>query len=219
VSPIRVLVADDHSVVREGIRHVLEAGGDFEVVAEAADGEEAIELARRHRPDVVLLDISMPRLTGLQAVGPLRRELPGSRILILSVHDDAQYVLECVRSGAHGYLRKDTSPAELRSALKAVHSGGEWYSPDVARRLSEAIRNQPEAAPAPAAALAELTPREREVLERVARGLTNKETAGELGISTRTVEAHRDSITRKLGVRTTAGLTRLAIEAGLVRDS
>lgn len=216
MSPIRVLVADDHSVVREGIRHVLESSGDFEVVAEAADGQEALDLARLHAPDVVLLDISMPRLTGLGAVPALRRDVPGARILILSVHDDAQYVLESVRAGAHGYLRKDTSPAELRSALKAVHDGGEWYSPQVARQLSEAIRTGKEQPPA--SALAELTPRELEVLGRVARGLTNKETALELGISTRTVEAHRDSLTRKLGVRTTAGLTRLAIEAGLITD-
>lgn len=216
MSPIRVLVADDHSVVREGIRHVLESTGDFEVVAEAADGQEALDLARLHAPDVILLDISMPRLTGLGAVPALRRDVPGTRILILSVHDDAQYVLESVRAGAHGYLRKDTSPAELRSALKAVHEGGEWYSPQVARQLSEAIRAGKEQPPA--SALAELTPRELEVLGRVARGLTNKETAVELGISTRTVEAHRDSLTRKLGVRTTAGLTRLAIEAGLITD-
>lgn len=212
---IRVLVADDHSVVREGIRHVLAGAPGFAMVAEAATGEEALALAQRHRPDVVVLDISMPGGSGLQVVGQLRELVPQARILILSVHDDTEYVVESVRAGAHGYLRKDTTPAELRQAIRAIHEGGAFFSPQVARHLTAAIREHP----APAAGLEALTARERDVLVRIARGLTNKETAAELGISSRTAEAHRDSLMKKLGIRTVAGLTRFAIEQGMMKDT
>ncbi|MDP3774034.1 MAG: response regulator transcription factor [Gemmatimonadales bacterium] len=213
---IRVLVADDHSVVREGIRTVLAGAPGFVMVAEAATGDEALALAEVHRPDVVVLDISMPGGSGLRVVGRLRERVPEARVLILSVHDDTEYVVESVRAGAHGYLRKDTTPAELREAIRAVHEGGAFFSPQVARHLTAAIREQP--APAAGALLEALTAREREVLTRIARGLTNKETAAELGISTRTAEAHRDSLMKKLGIRTVAGLTRFAIEQGMLND-
>ncbi len=213
---IRVLVVDDHSVVREGIRTVLAGAPGFLMVAEAATAEQAVAEAQAHQPDVVVLDISMPGGSGLGVVGTLRQVAPKARILILSVHDDTEYVVESVRAGAHGYLRKDTSPGELRDAIRAVHEGGAFFSPQVARHLTAAIREQP--VPAPGAGLEALTGRERDVLVRVARGLTNKETAAELGISTRTAEAHRDSLMRKIGIRTVAGLTRFAIEQGLMKD-
>ncbi len=188
------------------------------MVGEAGSAAEALALAVSNQPDVVVLDISMPGGSGLQVVGQLRKRVPKARILILSIHDNTEYVLESVRAGAHGYLRKDTGPAELRQAIRAVHAGDSFFSPPVARHLTAAIRDQ--GVPArPASAnpgLDLLTGREREVLERVVRGLTNKESAAELGISTRTVEAHRDSLMRKLGIHTVAGLTRFAIEAGLV---
>jgi DNA-binding NarL/FixJ family response regulator len=220
-APIRVLIVDDHAVVREGLRSVLVAEPGFVVVAEADGAEAAIAIARRDGPDVVLLDITMPGGSGLDAVRLLLAASPGSRILLLSVHDRAEYVVRGVRSGAHGYLRKDTSPAELRAAVRAVHGGGEYFSPVVAGRLGAALRgDEPEAAavagPARDRSVAVLTARERGVLAGVARGLLNKQLAAELGISVRTVEAHRENITRKLGVRSTAVLTRLAIEAGLV---
>jgi DNA-binding NarL/FixJ family response regulator len=211
---IRVLVVDDHTVVREGIRSVLAGAPGFDMVAEAATGEEAVAQAEAHQPDVILLDISMPGGSGLGVVGTLRERAPQARILILSVHDDTEYVVESVRAGAHGYLRKDTTPGELRQAIRAVHEGGAFFSPQVARHLTAAIREQP--APSTGASLETLTAREREVLVRVARGLTNKETAAELGISTRTAEAHRDSLMKKLGIRTVAGLTRYAIEQELM---
>jgi DNA-binding NarL/FixJ family response regulator len=215
---IRVLVVDDHSVVREGIRHVLAGAPGFEVVGEAASGSEALDLVERQRPDVVVLDISMPGDSGLRVVGEIHRRAPTARILMLSIHDRTEYVLESVRAGAHGYLRKDTTPAELRHAIRAVHEGGEFFSPVVAAQLTAAIRgDEPAEASVPASSPVEsLTAREREVLVRIARGLTNKETAAELGISVRTVEAHRDSLMRKIGVHTVAGLTRLAMEAGLL---
>jgi DNA-binding NarL/FixJ family response regulator len=216
---IRVLIVDDHAVVREGIRHVLVSEPGFAVVAEAASADEAVACARREAPDVVLLDITMPGRSGLDAVGPLLIASPRSRILLLSVHDHAEYVLRGVKAGAHGYLRKDTSPAELRAAVRAVHGGGESFSPAVAGRLSAALRGDAPDAPGGAArgrTIAVLTARECDVLVGVARGLLNKEIGAELGISVRTVEAHRDNVMRKLGVRSAAALTRLAVDAGLV---
>lgn len=217
MSDIRVLVVDDHSVVREGIRSVLAAAPGFAVVGEAASADEALLLAAQLRPDVILLDISLPGTSGLQVVERLRHDVPASRILILSVHDRTEYVLESVRAGAHGYLRKDTTPAELRSALQAVHEGHNYFSPQVARHLTAAIRGE-STAPADGPALELLTAREKEVLRLIAQGLTNKEAAAQLGISTRTVEAHRVSLMRKLGIRTVAGLTKLAIESGLMKE-
>lgn len=221
MTPIRVLLVDDHGIVREGLRQVLLADGDFDVVGEAANGVQALAIAARVRPDVVLLDLTMPGDSGLVVAQKLRQEVPDSRVLILSVHDDAEYVLESVRAGAHGYLRKDTTPADLRAAIRAVYSGDAYFSPAVAKRLTEVLRSESSVpAPAPAvvpASLDMLTNREREVLAAVARGLLNKEIAGQLGISVRTVEAHRDSLVRKLGIRSAAGLTRFAMEQGLLK--
>lgn len=216
-APLRVLVVDDHSVVREGLRRVLEegSGGDLRVVAEAANGAEAIEHAAREKPDVVLLDLTMPGPggSGLAVVRTLRERTPEARVLILSVHDDREYVLESVRAGAHGYLRKDSSPAEIRQAIHAVCGGDSYFSPTVARHLVAAVQG---GAPPPAGSLAALTARERDVLVGVARGRTNRETAAELGISVRTVETHRDSLMRKLGIHTVAELTRFALEHHLI---
>lgn len=219
-APIRVLIVDDHAVVRAGIRAVLVAEPDFVVVAEAGRADDAVTVARQVHPDVVLLDITMPGRSGLDAVTLILEASPATRVLLLSVHDHAEYVVRGVRSGAHGYLRKDTAPADLRAAVRAVHGGGEFFSPVVAGRLGAALRGEasappPGAPPARDRSVAVLTARERDVLGWVARGLLNKQIAGELGISVRTVEAHRENITRKLGVRSVAALTRLAIEAGL----
>lgn len=221
MTAIRVVLVDDHDIVREGLRQVLQSDGGFDVVGEARDAREAVEVAARERPDVVLLDITLPGGSGLVVLPRLRAELPGTRVLILSVHDDAEYVLESVRAGAHGYLRKDTTPADLRAAVRAVHGGDAWFSPVVAKRLAELVRTDVQAVPAAAPVapgLEVLTNREREVLAQVARGLLNKEIAVQLGISVRTVEAHRDSLVRKLGIRSAAGLTRFAMESGLLED-
>ncbi len=208
---IRVALVDDHAIVRAGLRLVLEADSGFEVVGEAGTAAAAITLVRELRPDVVLLDINLPDESGLKVAEAIRQ--PGVRLLMLSVHDDREIVRESVRIGAHGYLRKDTTPADLRAAIRAVHAGDAWFSPSVARTLAEAIRDQPAAVPE---SLERLTEREREVLVRIARGLSNKEIAGELGISVRTVESHRDSLMRKTGMKNVAALTRLAIEAGML---
>lgn len=209
-TPIRVLIADDHSVVRTGIRHILEGEPGFHVVAEATNGAEALALSLEHRPDVVLLDISMPGGSGLQVAVALRERSPATRVLMLSMYDQAEYVLESVRAGAHGYLLKDTAASELRQAVRAVRNGQSYFSPSVASRLTAAVRGEDRGV------LEQLTMREREVLIGIASGRTNREIAGALGISHRTVETHRESLMRKLDIRTVAGLTKLALEEGLI---
>jgi DNA-binding NarL/FixJ family response regulator len=209
---IRVLVADDHMIVRTGIRHVVESEPDLEVVGEAASGAEALSLASTLRPDVVVLDISMPDRSGLEVAARLRGDKAGPRVLILSMHDNPEYVLESVRAGAHGYLLKDTAGTELRNAIRAVCRGESYFSPPVASQLTAAVRSEQENSHA----VDQLTSREREVLLGVVQGRTNKQIATDLGISHRTVETHRESLMRKLQIRSVAELTRFAIEAGLM---
>ena len=170
---IRVLIADDHAVVREGVRHVLGGEHGFSVVGEAANGDEAVRLAESLTPDVVVLDLSMPGTSGLDAARRIRAGTPGSRILVLSIHDHAEYVQQSARAGAQGYLRKDSSPAQLRDAIRAVHSGASVFSDSVAAE--------------PDARMSLLTPRERSVLGAIASGRTSKEIATVLSISVRTV--------------------------------
>jgi DNA-binding NarL/FixJ family response regulator len=213
--PIRVLVADDHAIVRTGIRHVLESEPGFVVVGEASTGAEALDLASSLHPDVAVLDISLPGTSGLRVAAELRERAPETQVLILSMHDNTEYVLESLRAGVHGYLLKDTAATELRGAIRAVRRGESFFSPPIAGRLSAVVRGDPAGS---SSALMQLTARERQVLIGVAEGHTNREIAKQLGISPRTVESHRENLMKKLGVRTVAGLTRLALEAGLVRD-
>ena len=213
---IRVLVADDHAIVRTGIRHVLETAPGFSVVGEAATGTEALALALELMPDVAVLDISMPGVSGLETAAALRQRLPDTRVLVLSMHDNTEYVLESLRAGVHGYILKDSAAAELSGAIRAVCRGESFFSPPIAKRLGAVVRG--EIGREPAGALAQLTARERQVLVGVAKGQTNKEIAQALGISHRTVESHRESLMRKLEVYTVAGLTKLALEQGLLTD-
>ena len=213
---ISIVIADDHAVVREGLRHVLSEAHGFRVVGEASSAAEAIRLAEELQPDVLVLDISMPDGSGLSAIEEIRRVAPSVRVLMLSVYDQHEYVLESVKAGAHGYLRKDTTPTELRQAITAIHRGDGYFSPAVARHLTAAVqgRLEEEVEPTPEV----LTPREREVLIRVSQGLTNRQVAAELGISVRTAEAHRDNLMKKLGIRNVAGLTRYAIKYGMTSN-
>ncbi|MGH7592752.1 MAG: response regulator [Gemmatimonadales bacterium] len=205
---IRVAVVDDHAVVREGIRRVLEGEPGVVVVGEGQNGDEALALVQRERPDVLVIDIAMPGQTGIQVAAEVRRLNVATRVLVLSMYNQPEYVLESVKSGARGYLLKDSAPAELRRAVRAVHDGDSYFPPPVTDRLNAAGQ------PSRESPLDVLTPRERDVLFGVARGETNKQIATRLGISHRTVETHRESLMDKLGVHTVAGLTKLVVAEG-----
>ncbi len=213
-SSIRVVVADDHAIVREGIRHVLERAPRVEVVGEAGDGLEALDVVASTSPDIVVLDVSMPQLTGLEVTQRLRDDGQSIGILILSMFDDPEYVLQAMRAGADGYVLKDAGPAELREAIQTVHEGREYLSDRVTHQLSVALRSELEAEHR-RSRLDQLTPREREVLMQVAQGRTAREIGESFGISHRTVETHRERVMTKLRIRTIAGLTRFVMETGL----
>jgi two-component system, NarL family, response regulator LiaR len=209
VAPIRVLIADDHAVVRQGLRTFLELQEEVEVVGDASDGGEALDLARSRRPDVVLMDLVMPGLDGVEATRRIVRELPGVHVLALTSFLDDDRVLPVVRAGATGYLLKDVQPAELVRAIRTVHEGGVLLHPAVTARVMRDLSRPAErdAASRPSTR-AGLTPREHEVLALIARGLPNKLIATELSIAEKTVKAHVGSILRKLEVndRTQAAL-------------
>lgn len=210
---IRVLVADDHTIVRQGLVRLLVESGECEVVAEAADGIEAVEKAESQRPDVVVLDLTMPRLGGLEAARRIHEALPATRILVLTVHEEEEYVLPVVRAGASGYLVKDSAASELLAAVRALARGEGYFGPQAARVLAEQYR-RPERAPEDP--YGSLTPREREVFHLVIEGKTTKEVAQELGIRAKTAENHRARLMDKLGVHNAAELVRYAARKGLL---
>ena len=210
--PIRVLVADDHTIVRQGLVSLLASSGECEVVAEAADGAEAVAKALAVRPDVAVLDLGMPRLSGIEAVRRIHAELPQVRILVLTVHDEEEYVLPVVRAGAAGSLVKDSAAAELRAAVRALRAGQGYFGPQAAKALAEQYHD-PERGDDPYGAL---TPREREVFHLVVEGKTTKEIAQVLGISVKTADNHRTRVLEKLAVHNTAELVRYAAKKGLL---
>ena len=217
-SSMRVVIADDHMVVRQGIRGILEEVDGLEVVAEAGDGDEALAMVAEHEPDVVVVDVNMPAKTGLEVTKALRDDAIPVRILILSMHDDPEYILQAVRSGADGYVLKDVAPAELRDAVVAVHEGREYFTARVTQQLGVGLRREIEEEQL-RTRLDSLTNRETEVLLLVAEGLTNREIGDRLDISPRTVETHRERVMGKLRIRTVAGLTRFVVEHGLDRNA
>ncbi len=210
---ISVLIADDHSVVREGIRRVCERENDIKVCAEASDGAELLELVEKHHPDVVILDIAMPRLSGLEALESLRSRHPGVKTILLSFRADAPVIQSAVSLGAAGYLLKNAGRGEIPAAIREVMRGGCYFSPPVAREIIDQLREPRRASNEP---FSHLSGREREVLRLIAEGLSAKEIAAELGISTKTVEAHRTSLMRKLGARKATELVRYAVRHGLI---
>jgi DNA-binding NarL/FixJ family response regulator len=218
MKPITVLLAEDHMIVREGFRKMLELEDDFEVVGEAQDGRQAVALVKKLRPAVVLMDIAMPRLNGLEATRQVLKAVPATRVLMLSAHSDDAYIQDATDSGAVGFLLKQTSAHVVCEAIREVQKGNTYFSPTVARRLHERDRKSPPRAGTPARNAC-LTSREAEVLQLIAEGKANKETAAELGISIKTVEKHRESLMAKLNIHDTAGLTRYAIGAGIIESS
>ena len=205
--PWRVVLVDDHSVVRAGLRHVLESNSTVVVSAEAATAADGVARVDELKPDLVVLDVTMPGASGLAVIGRMREVSRATRVLMLSMHADPEYLRESERLGASGYLLKDNAAAELPDAIAALRRGERYVSPAFGASAGQA------AAPAEP-----LTPRERDVLRGIAAGRTNKEIASSLGISHRTVETHRENIMRKLSIHTVAGLTRYAIDHGLTED-
>jgi DNA-binding NarL/FixJ family response regulator len=211
--PIRVLLVDDHTLVRESLVGILQSDGDIEVIAQAADGVEAVDKALATRPDIVITDLSMPRLNGIEVVRRLRQALPDTRVLVLTMHQEDQYVLQAVRVGASGYLVKDSAAVELLAAVRNLHAGRGHFSPQAARALAEQLQH-PERVLDDRYEL--LTAREREVFRLIAEGLTTKEIARQLAISTKTAENHRARVLTKIAVRNTAELVRYALRRGLL---
>jgi DNA-binding NarL/FixJ family response regulator len=208
---MRVLIADDHGIVRSGIRLLLDNQPDMEVVAEASDGVEAIDEALSSRPDLCILDVGMPRMTGLQATREIRSHLPDARVLILSMHDDENYLFEALHAGASGYVLKREADQDLVNAIRAV-ARGEAFLTNAAER-SIIRRWMDDGADGPAVPL---TPREEEVVKLIAEAYTNAQIAGILHLSEKTIESHRANVLRKLGMRDRVELVRYAIRRGLV---
>ena len=209
---IKILVADDHPVVRKGLQLCLARQERLRLVGEAADGEEALQKALELTPDVVLMDISMPRKDGLTVTGALRKAAPNIKVLILSVHGNREYLFRIIQAGAHGYVSKEATPDELLRAIESVHKGETFFSPEIAQAaLSQLVNNGGKKDP-----FAQLTSREREVLILIAQGQSNKEIANHLGIGVRTIETHRERIMRRLEIHSVAGLTKFAIANGLI---
>lgn len=206
MSPIRILIADDHPLVTEGIKGILDSYDTLEVVATLSDGQEVVDQYASLSPDVILMDLNMPRLNGLAATEILLEKFPDCIILILSMHDSAEYISTSMRNGAKGYVLKDVPIEEIVEAIEEVHKGGTYLCGSCREKL----------AGAPSDGREPLTAREQTVLLHLAAGHSNKQVAYDLDISIRTVETHRKNIKRKLGISTTAGLTRYAIEHGVL---
>jgi DNA-binding NarL/FixJ family response regulator len=210
---MKVILADDHHLVRSGIRALLESITGVFVVAEAGDGREALDLIQQHRPDVALLDITMPGLNGLEVAARVRESCPRTRVIVLSMHAGETYVAQALRAGVAGYLLKDSAASDLQAALAAVGRGGSFLSPAISQQVvASYLRGEvPSADP-----LEGLSPRQREVLQLIAEGRSTKEIAADLSLSIKTVETHRAQIMERLGIRDVPGLVRFAIRAGLI---
>jgi DNA-binding NarL/FixJ family response regulator len=216
---ITVLLAEDHTIVREGFRKMLDLETDIEVVGEAQDGRQAVAMVKKLQPKVVLMDIAMPLLNGLEATRQVLKEFPSIKVLMLSAHSDDAYVTTAVESGAVGFLLKQTSAHDVCRAIREVNVGKAFFSPSISRRQDRLHPKSLDRAGMLRKKSVELTSREMEVLQLIAEGKANKETASELGIGIKTVEKHREHLMAKLDIHDTAGLTRYAISAGIIESS
>jgi DNA-binding NarL/FixJ family response regulator len=211
---VRILLADDHTIVRHGLRRMLEERPEWQVVAEACDGRQAIRLAEQHKPDVAIIDVAMPLLNGIETTRQLVRKVPGLKVLVLSMHVDEVYVTQMLRAGATGYLLKDSADSDLFQAVTAVAQGQSFFSPAIARLMvDEYVRPRPEGLDR----YETLSDREREIFQLVAEAKTNKEIAALLGISPSTVETHRARIIQKLDLHSATEIALYAVRRGVIR--
>jgi len=216
---ITVLLAEDHMIVREGFRKMLELENDLQVVGEAGNGRQAVAMVKKLRPAVVLMDIAMPLLNGLEATRQVLKAVPATKVLILSAHSDDAYVKSATESGAVGFLLKQTSTQDVCQAIREVHKGNTFFSPSIAKSLRHLNQKLLDRKGLLKTKVTRLSSREAEVLQLIAEGQANKQIAAELGISIKTVEKHRDHLMHKLDIHDTAGLTRYAIAAGIIESS
>jgi len=211
---VRILLADDHTIVRHGLRRMLEERPEWQVVAEACDGREAVRLAEQHKPDVAIIDVAMPLLNGIETTRQLVRRVPGVRVLVLSMHVDEVYVTQILKAGAAGYLLKDSADVDLFHAVAAVAQGQSFFSPAIARLMvDEYVRPRPEGVDR----YETLSDREREIFQLIAEAKTNKEIAALLGISPSTVETHRARIIQKLDLHSATQIALYAVRRGVIR--
>jgi two-component system response regulator NreC len=216
----RILLADDHTIVRQGLKAILEGEPDIEVVGEAADGREAVRKAATLAADVVVMDVSMPRMNGIEATARIARDSPRARVIALTMHNSEEYIYSLLKAGARGYLLKESASSDLVEAIRSVRRNGTYLHPTVSPKVVSEYLKRPDPRTRAAMPTREsLTSREREILQLIAEGHTNKEIAGHLGLSVKTVEAHRTRIMQKLRIHNVAGLTRYAISHGITSTS
>jgi DNA-binding NarL/FixJ family response regulator len=208
-----IVLADDHILVRQGIRKLLETRDDFQIVGEASDGEEAVKLVSEKKPDVALMDLWMPRLSGIDATRRIGKRGLATKVLVLSMHESRAYVEEVLRAGAAGYIVKNAAADDLIEAIDTIRDGVSYLSPAITQQVVEAIASP---APSSPSGLAVLTDREREVLQLIAEGLSSKEIAAMLGVSLKTIDSHRSNLMEKLDIHKVSSLVRFAIRTGLV---
>src|SRR6267378_6618770 len=219
IDKITVILADDHTVVRQGLRALLSAEGDMEIVGEAENGRQAIQLAKKFLPDVAVIDIAMPVLNGLEATRQITRAVPSTKVLILSSYSDDEYVQQLTEAGAAGYLVKQTAATDLLKAIREAQKGNAYFSPSIAKRLRDQCRVAFVTGQPARRRTDYQTTREAEVLQLIAEGRANKQIAAELCISIKTVEKHRQQVMNKLGIHDVAGLTRHAISKGIIESN
>ena len=219
VKRITVLLAEDHQIVREGFRSLLKHERDIEVVGEAETGRQAVQLTRKLRPAVVVMDIAMPLLNGLEATRQIREGFPGTKVLILSAHSDDAYVEQATESGAAGFLLKQTSSDVLAKAIREVHNGNTFFSPSISKRIRDRSQKSADGREQLKKSVNRLSSREVEVLQLIAEGKPNKQVAEELGVSFKTVDKHRQHLMSKLDIHDIAGLTRYAIAEGIIESN
>ena len=216
---ITVLLTEDHTIVRQGLRLLIEADGDIEIVGEAKTGREAVQMCSDLRPEVVVMDIAMPLLNGIEATRQILKAFPATKVLILSAHSDPEYVEQVVKAGALGYLIKQSSGEVVAKAIRELHKGKTFFTSSVAQRLKDDYQTSPDGVGLRKKSDHQLTSREAELLQMIAEGHVNKQIASELGISIKTVEKHRQHLMEKLNIHDIAGLTRFAIAAGIIESS